>query len=97
MTIKPQCPKANRTPGSPAVFCQGGSYCAHQYLCPATRRYENSEWQRCRRLDPPAAAAPQPSHPSSEKENARPQEDQKKVKEDKDGAQKVNKRRRRKG
>lgn len=51
MTVRQECPKARRKLGSPCVFCEDGSYCAHQYLCHATRRYENSEFRLCKRLN----------------------------------------------
>lgn len=50
MTNRPLCPKGRRKNGSPCVFCQDGSYCAHQYYCPSTRRYENSGYRDCRKL-----------------------------------------------
>lgn len=52
MTNRPMCPKGHRKNGSPCIFCQDGSYCAHQYYCSATRRYENTGWRECRRLKP---------------------------------------------
>lgn len=55
MTSRPECPKAQRKPDSPCIFCRDGSYCAHQYYCPTTRRYENTEWRGCRKqLERPA-------------------------------------------
>lgn len=54
MTNRPICPKGQRKPDSPCIFCQDGSYCAHQYYCPGTRRYENSGWRECRRMKGPA-------------------------------------------
>lgn len=50
MTNRPICPKGQRKTGSPCIFCENGSYCAHQYYCPATRRYENTRWRECRKL-----------------------------------------------
>lgn len=50
MTVRQNCPKSARKPGSPCLFCQDGAYCAHQYLCLVTRKYENSEWRGCRKL-----------------------------------------------
>ena len=47
MTNRPVCPKGQRKDGSPCIFCEDGSYCAHQYYCPATRRYENTGWREC--------------------------------------------------
>ena len=53
MTNRPVCPKALRKPASPCIFCEDGSYCAHQYHCPATRRYENSPgWRQCKKGQP---------------------------------------------
>lgn len=49
MTNRPICPKGQRKKDSPCIFCQDGSYCAHQYYCSATRRYENTGWRECRR------------------------------------------------
>ena len=57
MTVRELCPKAQRKADSPALFCGDGSYCAHQYYCPATRRYENTGWRECKRLEPPAVRA----------------------------------------
>lgn len=54
MTNRPICPKGQRKTGSPCIFCQDGSYCAHQYYCPATRRYENTGWRECRKMKGPA-------------------------------------------
>lgn len=54
MTNRPICPKGQRKPGSPCIFCENGSYCAHQDYCPATRRYENTGWRECRRMKGPA-------------------------------------------
>ena len=54
MTNRQECPKAARKAGSPCIFCGDGSYCAHQYFCPATHRYENTGFQKCRRFSPPA-------------------------------------------
>ena len=51
MTNRPECPKGRRKTGSPCVFCEDGSYCPHQYYCPATRRYENSGFRRCKKLN----------------------------------------------
>ena len=49
MTNRPICPKGQRKTGSPCIFCEDGSYCAHQYYCPSTRRYENTGWRECGR------------------------------------------------
>lgn len=54
MTVREQCPQAKRKTGSPALFCEDGTYCAHQYLCPATRQYENSGWRICQRVTSPS-------------------------------------------
>lgn len=56
MTNRPMCPKGQRKAGSPCIFCQDGSYCAHQYYCPETRRYENTRWRECRKMNRPAGA-----------------------------------------
>lgn len=50
MTNRPICPKGQRKPGSPCIFCEDGTYCAHQYYCPAARQYENTGYQGCRKL-----------------------------------------------
>ncbi len=52
MTTRPMCPRASRKQGDPCLYC-AGVYCAHQYYCPATRRYENTDYRRCKRLYPP--------------------------------------------
>ncbi len=55
MINRPVCPKGQRKNGSPCIFCQDGSYCAHQYYCSDTRRYENTGYQGCRKFKPPSA------------------------------------------
>lgn len=95
MTIREQCPRAQRKQGSPTLFCEDGSYCAHQYLCPATRRYENSGWRACRRTTE-TNSAPEVNQEVKQDVNF-PVEVNKKVKESINGAKKVNKRRPRKG
>lgn len=59
MTSRLNCPKGRRKPGSPCVFCEDGAYCAHQYYCPNTRRYENTEFSKCKRLE--QAYPPEPT------------------------------------
>lgn len=66
MTNRPICPKGQRKTGSPCIFCQDGSYCAHQYYCPATRRYENSGWRGCRKMASSVTANAVPPSPKGE-------------------------------
>lgn len=87
MTNRPTCSKAQRKPGSPCLFCENGSFCAHQYYCPETRRYENTQWRRCKRLNQP------PPFGGGCTKDAETQEEAEKLKEDHNGTQKVNKRR----
>lgn len=115
MTSRPECPKGQRKQGSPCVFCGDGSYCAHQYYCPTTRRYENTGWRECRRepcggYNPqsPTATAPLPKEPyptgdegaladiSRQHDNENTPENNRE-KEEQNGTQKTDKRRRRKG
>lgn len=66
MTNRPICPKGQRKTGSPCIFCQDGSYCAHQYYCPSTRQYENTGWRECRRMPHPSGTPPLPPSPKGE-------------------------------
>lgn len=73
MTNRPICPKGQRKIGSPCIFCQDGSYCAHQYYCPETRRYENTGWRECRRLKPADVREDAPGHVDTPCVDGRPQ------------------------
>lgn len=107
MRIQQACPRAVRRTGSPCVFCESGAYCPHQYYCPETRRYENSEIRSCGRRKEhsrPAARegtpAPEGNTDAQEEENAfrqdrtEPEMDEGRMEH---GTQKINKRRRGRG
>lgn len=51
--MKHTCPYATRKPGSASLYCKllveankPFPYCAHQYLCRITNRWENTEMSR---------------------------------------------------
>ena len=90
MTERPQCPKGQRKSGSPCVFCEDGSYCPHQYYCPTTRRYENTQFRGCKKMNSTGPAQ------EVKPEVKIPQEVKKEVKEVPNGTSKADKRNRRK-
>lgn len=56
MVSKPRCSKAAPKIKDMALYCDGSCLCAHQYYCPATRRYENTPgYGNCKRLKPAPA------------------------------------------
>jgi len=98
MTNRPNCSRGQRKRGSPCIFCEDGAYCAHQYYCPATGRYENTGFRECRRLTRPAHAAEKAEEkPKAEAPVEAVRETEKNTEEDSNGTQKIDRRRRRKG
>lgn len=97
MTNRPICPRGQRKNNSPCIFCQDGSYCAHQYYCSGTRRYENTGYRECRKLkgEKTQSAAPTAPFATGALGNGESEQEVKEVK--KVGAKKVSRRKPRKG
>jgi len=94
---RPMCPKGQRKPDSPCIFCEDWSYCAHQFYCPDTGQYENTGFRECRKRQPDGQALPKEEKTGTELIQKGKKETGIEGKEHENGTQKTNRKRRRRG